>query len=372
MLGVPSAATPTRAADASNRTETSVMPRRPQAPRPPFPYRSDEVAFENAAAKIRLAGTLTLPSGTGPFPTVLLVSGSGPQDRDETIFGHQPFLLIADALARRGIASLRCDDRGVAKSGGDFGTATTADFASDASAALAYLRSRPEVDGRALGILGHSEGGMVGPMVAADDPALGFLVLLAAPGIGGVDLLMLQKQRFLEASGVDAARVAQIVGASRKLYSELTHARDATEAQRIARANIAGQPDARNVPAALIDGLVAEATSPWLLYYLGHDPAATLGRVRCPVLALYGAKDLQVPPAENAPAVRKALAANPDASVVVLPGFNHLFQTAGTGLMSEYAEIEETVAPAVLTTIGDWILERAKPTGVTARIPARD
>ncbi|HPF15569.1 MAG: alpha/beta fold hydrolase [Planctomycetes bacterium] len=343
--------------------------KRPQEPHAPFPYASAEVQFNNAQAGITLAGTLTSPVGDGPFACVILVTGSGPQDRNESLMGHHPFLVLADHLTRAGFAVLRYDDRGVGQSKGDFSTATTDDFASDALAAVAYLRTDPKIDGQRIGILGHSEGGIIAPMCAAQSPDVAFIVMLAGTGIPGAELIPLQSKLISVADGApleeaegqaqSSAQALQMVAKGapqsevrevvlRLLLEEI--AADPTNAQL--------KPEAREALAKpLVEEQLAGLYSPWLHRFLGLDPKEALGKVHCPVLALGGSKDLQVPPAANFPAIQAALfaAGNSDFTLTVLPNLNHLFQTCGTGSPTEYGTIEETFAPVALDAITGWL-----------------
>jgi len=351
------------------RQEAPFALNRPQLPKAPFPYESREVAFQSEAGNVRLAGTLLLPAGEGPFPAVALVTGSGPQDRDETLMGHKPFLVIADALARRGIASLRWDDRGAGASAGDHMGSTVDDFAADARAAVAFLRSRPEVDGKAIGIVGHSEGGLTAPMVAVADKSLAFLVLLAPPGEPLRSLLVRQTRALYHLQGIDEKLIDRALAVQAEdleliadpsltvdRLQEKLRALSATRRQQFTeeeRARLGINADA-------IEGNIRVATTAWFRSLTRQDPAANLRNVKIPVLALFGEKDFQVDAPVNAEAVRAALAAakNPDHEVRTFPGLNHLFQHANTGGMDEYATIEETFAPEALTTIGDWIVAR--------------
>ena len=341
------------------RSDGAVAPPRPQEPRPPFPYREIEVTLPGGAPEVQLAGTLTLPAGDGPFPAVVLVSGSGPQDRNEEIMGHKPFLVLADYLTRQGLAVLRCDDRGTGSSTGSFAGATTADFADDAEAAFDFLQARPEIRRDAVGILGHSEGGLIAPMIAARRPDVGFIVLLAGPGVEGRDVLQLQTVLLLRAGGAPEEMIA---AQSRQLETALAtvaanhdpaNLRDQLVADLTAAAEAAGEvPDDQQ-----IGQMATQFSGAWFRYFLFHDPAPGLAAVTCPVLALNGSLDLQVDPAQNLPAIRAALeqGGNPHFEVRELPGLNHLFQTAQTGATSEYAASEETMAPVALEAIGGWI-----------------
>ena len=351
---------------------------RPQTPLPPFPYRAEEVAYDNPAAnggvkrpdlKVRLAGTLLLPQGAGPFPAVLLITGSGPQDRDESLLGHKPFWVLADALARRGIAVLRVDDRGVGASTGDFSTATSEDFADDVMAGLAFLRSRKELDAKRLGLVGHSEGGLIAPLVATRTE-VAFLVLLSAPGVPGDEIILTQGDLLARAQGMPAAEVDRRHKSQRRLFDLVKQEKDldvlAQKARPLLEASLDGLPEAEKKAlgdrSKRVDGLLVQLTSPWLRYFVTYDPRAALSKVRCPVLALGGEKDLQVPAKQNLAAIAAALKAgkNPDFTTRALPGLNHLFQTAKTGAPTEYASIEETMSPSVLKLVGDWILAHAR------------
>ena len=344
--------------------------RRPQTPKPPFPYKSTEATYKNEAGGVTLAGTLTVPDGPGPFPAVLLISGSGAQNRDESLLGHKPFAVLADALTRRGVAVLRVDDRGVGGSTGKTLESTTEDFAGDALAGVAFLKARPEINPKAIGLIGHSEGGLVAPKVAAKTDDVAFIVLMAGTGLPGEEILYLQGRLIAEAMGAqkDAldkqrafqSRLFQIVKAepdAKKAAAKLREAaKDAVNALPDEQKKNAGDVD------ALIKNQLAMVESPWFRYFLTYDPRPTLAKVRCPVLALVGEKDLQVPPKENLAEIETTLksAGNRRVTVKELPGLNHLFQTCKTGNVTEYAQIEETIAPAALTLIGDWILDQVK------------
>jgi len=330
-------------------------PRRPQNPVRPYPYREEEVEYANAKASLKLAATLTVPPGGGLFPAVLLITGSGPQDRDESLMGHKPFLVLSDYLTRRGIAVLRADDRGVGKSGGNFQSATTADFATDAEAGVSYLKTRTEVDPRRIGLVGHSEGGVIAPMVAARNPDVAFIVMMAGPGVRGDELLPEQARLISEAMGTKHAKAVEDAVEEREILKLVEQEKDAAILERELREKLAGK-----VPETQLGMQVKQVTAPWFRYFLTYDPASALRRVTRPVLAINGEKDLQVPPHQNLPAIRQALqeAGNSNFEALELPGLNHLFQTAQTGSPTEYAQIEETISPVALKEIGDWILKR--------------
>ena len=338
------------------KDQAEVQPRHPQNPVKPYPYREEEVTYPNKAAGNTLAGTLTVPPGKGPFPAVLLISGSGPNDRDETVFGHKPFLILSDYLTRKGIVVLRADKRGVGKSTGDLAKATTADFATDAEAGVAYLKTRPEVDPHRIGIIGHSEGGTIAPMAAAADPSIAFIVMMAGSGVPGDQIIVEQTRLLTEATGASKEKVAENTDQEREVLALVESEKDETVLEKKLREKLAadGMPEAQMGPS------IKALTSPWYRYFLTYDPATALRKVACPVLALNGGKDLQVPPAENLPAIRKALEdeGNKHFEVDELPGLNHLFQTAKTGSLTEYAQIEETISPVVLDKIATWILKQ--------------
>jgi pimeloyl-ACP methyl ester carboxylesterase len=355
------------------RVEQVTARPRPQDPRPPFPYRVEEVQYPNGRADIELAGALTLPEGEGPFPAVVLISGSGPQDRDESVFGHRPFSVLADHLTRNGIAVLRFDDRGVGGSTGDQASATSEDFATDVRAGVAYLRSRGEVDDDRIGLIGHSEGGLIAPLVAAETDEVGFIVLLAGPGLPGDTLLMMQSELIGKANGSSAEAIARNIALQRRLFAIIAEEPDPARAEdrlrNAIRVDLAGLSEGElegmglrsdDAIEAFVSGQARQVNSAWLRHFVAYDPRPTLERVRVPVLALNGELDLQVPAEANVDAMREAFerGGNSDFTLGVLPGLNHLFQEAETGSPAEYARIEQTIAPAALESIAAWILER--------------
>jgi pimeloyl-ACP methyl ester carboxylesterase len=345
---------------------------RPQEPQPPFPYTSEDVSYEvlpsAGGSPHVIHGTLTRPAGDGPHPVVLLISGSGPQDRDETIFGHKPFWVLADHLGRHGLAVLRVDDRGVGKSTGNRTAATSADYAEDVLAGVRYLRTRDDIDPGRIALLGHSEGGLIAPMVAAADPGVAAIVLMAGPGVTGQEILMLQQQLILAASGATPEKLAASQVDQRALLAIATADEDsATRATRMAdhlRGVYARLSDQERAEAGPEDAFVRMSSrqmlSSWMRWFLAHDPAPVLGQVRCPVLSVNGSLDVQVDADQNLPAIAAALGAggNPDHTEVVLEGLNHLMQPAVTGGVEEYVTIEQTLAPAFLDTVTSWLVER--------------
>lgn len=348
-------------------TAATAATERPQNPTGPLPYGALEVEVAHAAAGVTLSGTLTLPPGEGPFPAAVLVSGSGPQDRDETLMGHKPFLVLADHLTRAGIAVLRYDDRGVGASTGDFASATSEDFAGDALAAVAFLQARPDVG--AVGIVGHSEGGLVGPMAAARSDQVDYVVMLAGPGLTGGEIVQLQSGLIGRASGLSEELVQANLDTQRRLFDVVSSEPDpeaaAPRLRAILEASVAALPaGARQAMEAqgpdAIETQIRQLNSPWFRFFLRHDPRPTLERVRVPVLALNGELDLQVPAEANLLEVEAALArgGNRDVTTRLLPRLNHLFQTAQTGSPAEYAQISETMSPAALEAVSSWILQR--------------
>ena len=340
--------------------------KRPQEPTKPYPYHSEEVTFQNTKAGISLAGTLTLPKKEGVFPAVILISGSGPQNRNEELLGHKPFLVISDYLTKNGIAVLRYDDRGVGESTGDFKTATSADFATDVESALAYLKTRKEIDKNNMGLVGHSEGGIIAPMVAATSKDVAFIVLLAGTGIPGDQLLLLQQERIARANGVSEPDIKKAMETNATLFTMVTTADDVgqlkTDLTHMITEAIKNEKSTETINRTAEDAYVAmqvdQITSPWMLYFLKYDPASTLEKVTCPVLAVNGEKDLQVPSDENLTAIKNALTkgGNKNVSIKEFENLNHLFQECETGSPNEYGTIEQTFSPLALAEITQWIL----------------
>jgi pimeloyl-ACP methyl ester carboxylesterase len=344
----------------------------PQTPKGPFPYRTEEVTYENRAGGIKLAGTLSLPAKASPVPAVLLITGSGAQDRDETLLGHKPFLVLADALTRRGIAVLRVDDRGVGGSTGSTSQSTSQDFALDALAGVEFLAHRKEVDPKRIGLIGHSEGGLIAPIAATRSKDIAFIVLMAGTGLSGFEILDAQAQLILKASGASKSELAFTHDFHKQLQSILGSEKDpkalAAKLSVALKGMLDKLPEAERKEIAdsesLILSSVERVTTPWFRYFLEYDPRPTLRKVQCPVLALNGEKDLQVPCKQNLSEIEKAIKSNGNdhVKIVEFPGLNHLFQPCTTGSPGEYASIETTIAPEVLKTIGDWILSQPAPT----------
>ena len=343
---------------------------REQDPIKPYPYDEEEVVYENKEAGIQLAGTLTTPKTEGPFPTVLLITGSGKQDRNEEVFGHRPFLVLSDYLTRQGIAVLRVDDRGVGGSTGNFSNVTTEDFAEDAVAGVEYLKSREDIDPERIGLVGHSEGGLIAPIAAVRSPDVAFIVLMAGPGVTGEEIVLAQSRLVAEADGVPEETITKNEALLKDIFTVIKEEENDT----IAGEEIHGlitdmvenlseeEKQYSSYTEESLDTEIKLLVSPWTRYFLTYDPKTTLMEVECPVLAINGEKDLQVPPEENLRAIEEALEAggNEDYTVKELPELNHLFQTAQTGSPSEYAAIEETMSPDAMELIGDWVLEHTQ------------
>ncbi len=356
------------------RVDEVVEALRPQEPKKPYPYQEEEVIYENKQAAVKLAGTLTIPAQEGPFPAVLLISGSGPQDRNETLLGHQPFLVLADYLTRCGIAVLRVDDRGVGKSGGDFTQATSEDFASDVLAGLEYLKSRKEIDPKQIGLIGHSEGGIIAPMVAVQSSDIAFIILMAGTGLTGEEILYLQTELIAKAAGVSDEVIAKNLSLQEQMFTIVKEEKDSISAEKRLRtiledviSELELSEKEKEMAQANAEAQIKLILSPWFRYFLTYDPRPTLMEVKCPVLAINGQKDLQVPPKENLAAIEEALklAGNNNYTIKELPGLNHLFQTAETGSPSEYAKIEETISPTALKIMSDWILEQTEDKSIS-------
>lgn len=349
---------------------------RPQAPvaAEPVPYSEEEVTFQNG--ETALAGTLTLPAGDGPFPALILLSGSGQQDRDEalpTVPGYRPFREIADALTRQGIAVLRYDDRGVGQSTGDLALATSADFAADAEAALRLLQSRADIDGQQIGLLGHSEGGMLAAMVAARNPDVAFVISMAGTAVDGYETIVKQVERLTLAAGGSQAE-AEAASQQQRTVLDLAMNQDWATLEaalnQIAQQQVATLPEAQKAAMGDVDALVQQQVasqlqifqSPWYQFFLRYDPAEDLAQITAPVLGVFGGNDTQVDAEQNSAALQAALerAGNNDVTIHVLPTANHLFQDASSGGVDEYATLDPHLMPAFLEVIGQWLLARVQ------------
>ena len=351
-----------------DRVSESLQLTRPQNPIEPYPYLSREISALHPDGHV-LAGTLTIPNGEGPFACAVLISGSGQQDRNETLMGHQPFLIISDYLTRKGIAVLRFDDRGVGGSvmenPDELQHATSEDFASDAIIMVRAARLHSDIDPRLIGVIGHSEGGLIGPMVAVEDGQLGFVVMLAGPGVPGYELLPLQQAMFLKATDVDQELIDNTVDATMALYEMMMGGATEEELREqvlhVARFQFeaTGLSMSEEDFAQIIDDAYEATQLPWLQFFLFHDPVPVLAKLKCPVLAMNGTLDVQVSSKQNLPPIERAIRdAGGDITIIELEGLNHLFQPAVTGAVSEYVTIETTFDPKALAIISDWILEK--------------
>lgn len=342
---------------------------KPQDPKKPYPYDEKEVTYTNPAAGIKLAGTLTLPRSKKPVPAVLLITGSGSQDRNETIMGHRPFLVLADYLTRRGIAVLRVDDRGVGDSAGSPEQATSKDFAGDVLAGVDYLKSLKEINPRQIGLIGHSEGGLIAPMVAVESKDVAFIVLMAGPGTTGERILYQQTGLILKAQRADETMINRQLAMLDNIFAILRQEKE----ERVIQTRIHDlaaaiynefSPEEKEAigNADAVEKQLQSLTTPWFRFFLAYDPVPTLKKVTCPVLAINGSKDLQVPPRENLAAIESALktGGNKDFTIKELPGLNHLFQTCQTGSPAEYGAIQETISPTALKLMADWIVKHTK------------
>lgn len=321
----------------------------------PAPYVQREIHFANISAHNQIAGTLSLPTGDGPFPAVVLISGTGHNTRDEDVWGHKVFLVLADTLTRHGFAVLRYDKRGVGGSSGNYDAATSVDFTSDAEAAVAWLKTQSHIDARHIGVLGHSEGGIIAPAVATSDKGVAFVVMIAGPCIRGDRLFVLQSEMTAKAYGAPDDYIAKRKVFDEELYNAIVSAPSESAALDRAKAMITRGVADKIIDANEAESLAKDDTTPWERYFLTYDPAPTLARITVPVLVLNGSLDVQVPAKENLASAREALKNNPKATVVELPGMNHLLQDAKTGAPNEYNDIEETVSPTALKTITDWL-----------------
>ena len=342
-------------------------PLRPQTPVAPFPYRVEDVSFRNEPDGVQLAGTLTIPTTDHSCPAVVLISGSGPQDRDETLLDHKPFWVIADHLSRHGIAVLRFDDRGTGASKGDFSAATSEDFANDVEAACNHLIHDKRIAPNSIGLIGHSEGGMIAPIVAARRNDIAFAILMAGTGVNGKEILLSQGQLILRAEGVTDENLLNIQRATQLALIDtvLEAAADAPQDELVAAAmkrlteSLPEESLAEDSQKGIVSAGIQQMNNPWFRFFLTYEPATLLQRVKCPVLALNGEKDVQVDPRLNLPAIEAALkkGGNTRFKTVEFPSLNHLFQSCTTGGLSEYRSIEETISLTVLQTITAWITD---------------
>lgn len=347
------------------RTTTPIEKKvRPQDPVAPFPYKVEEVFFENPAAGIKLAGTLTVPEGKGKFPAIILISGSGPQNRDEELMDHRPFAVLADFFTRNGIAVLRYDDRGSYASQGDFQSATSVDFATDAAAAVAYLKTRKEINNKKIGLAGHSEGGLIAPLVAVDHKKdVSFIILMAGPGVNG-EIIMLEQQELIgRANDMPEETLMKTKSMNQQIFDVIKNNPDSItrrEKMDVLLRRLMSE-NSEMIQGGDVDTMVEQLKNnlltPWMLYFITHDPGIVLEKVKCPVLAINGSLDLQVPSGLNLSAIESSLrkGGNRKFKMVELDGLNHLFQECETGSPTEYATIEQTFAPVAMETMLEWL-----------------
>ena len=347
------------------RSEKAFTLNRPQEPKPPFPYFGEEVEFENKTAGVKFSGTFTRPKEGKRFASVILVTGSGPQDRDESLFGHKPLAVIADHLTKNGFAVLRYDERGVGKSTGNYSEATTMDFTLDAIEAVKYLKSRSDVDSSRTGIIGHSEGGVVAPMAAAMFPGVNFIVMLAGLGVPGDELMLMQYRAVMESESAPESKIEKQLIFNRELFEIVKSETDSAKFFAAADDLIAEfqkvlTPEEKEIPdfkPETLRNMLKIVNTKWFRYFINTDPKEYLAKVRAPVLALNGTKDIQVPYRENLAAIEKSLkaAGNKNYKTVPLEGLNHLFQKCGKCSIEEYGKLEETFNEAALKEISGWM-----------------
>jgi fermentation-respiration switch protein FrsA (DUF1100 family) len=357
------------------KVETPSEKKRSQIPRPPFPYTIEQVSYFNTDQSIRFGATLTIPPGPGPFPAVVLISGSGPQDRNSTLLGHPVFEVLADHLTRHGIMVLRYDDRGVGETGGDFSGATSADFALDAAAGVDFLKRRKEADPKKLGLVGHSEGGMIAPMVANSREDISFVVLLAAPGVPIIDLMAEQNVAVARAGGVPENALNEIEPLFRNVVQAVRDAKDERSATEAVNTVLGRWMEGKDVSvlealnlsaptqqAEYVHAMVTQLRMPWFAYFINYDPAHHLKKLKGKVLALNGDRDIQVVSKQNLPAIRALLEKGKaeDFEIHELTGMNHLFQTCSKCTVDEYGDLEETFSPVALRLITNWLEKEIK------------
>jgi uncharacterized protein len=354
---------------AFKRGEKPLKLNRPQEPKVPYSYREELITFTNSKAGVKLAGTLTLPKEGDHFPAVVLITGSGAQDRDESLMGHKPFLVLADFLTRQGIAVLRLDDRGVGGSTGNLMTSSDEELTEDILTAVAWLKQRSDIDPKQIGLIGHSEGGIIAPLAAVRSPEIAFIVLMAGPGVPMNELLQTQAAEIARANGLNEELISRIRQFQSRAFDILKSQPDDQLAEKALRElwdevikNFTVEEQKQiGLADAGSTGQIKIMLTPWFRNMLAYEPRSTLVKVSCPVLALNGEKDLQVSSKDNLAGIAAALKAggNHDFQTVELQGLNHLFQTCKTGLPAEYGEIEETISPSALKLMADWIRRRA-------------
>ncbi|WP_462248874.1 alpha/beta hydrolase family protein [Ekhidna sp.] len=338
---------------------TAQLKPRPQEPEKPYPYLSENVSFHNSEAGITLSGTLTLPVNEESFPVAILISGSSPHNRNEEIAGHKPFLVIADHLTRNGIGVLRYDDRGVGQSEGEYEIAGYADRASDVKSAVAFLKTYKRINPNKIGLIGHSEGGLIAPLVASNSTDISFIIMLAAPALPGSDIMLLQTEFSNKAQGLSDAKTQVELAFLKTIFDDVSQSTDLKKTKSSLSEKLKANKEAlpEDISADNLDGILETFTAPWFQKIITYDPRTTLMEVKCPVLALNGSKDLQIPFEANLSAIEKALkdGGNSNATVKKLEGLNHLFQEAQTGMADEFATIDQTFSPLALKEMTTWV-----------------
>jgi len=359
----------------TGKTELAKDPVRPQTPKPPYGYHSEDVEYDNAVKTLHYGATFTRPDGSGKYPAVIIISGSGTQDRDGAMFGHKPYWVLADYLTKNGIAVLRVDDRGAGKSslGDDINGKTSLDFSYDVEASLNYLETRPDVDKKHLGLIGHSEGGIIAPMAAARRKDVSFIVLWGGPGISGARILTEQSAFELKKNGLDSNSIEAFKSLQLQILNLFAGSK--TDAELDQEIKAVFEAWKKSQPSKTLEALLAALNirddalqnafktynsmfnSGWLRFFISYDPEIALSKVKCPVLAINGEKDMQVNAAENLGRIKEILtkSGNKDFEVKAIPGLNHLLQTANTGDVSEYETIPETMSPVAMNIICTWI-----------------
>lgn len=334
-------------------------PRRPQEPSQPYPYSSEDVTFQNQEANITLAGTLTLPLKSNDYPVVVLISGSSPHNRDQEVAGHKTFLVLADYLTRNGIGVFRYDDRGMGQSEGTYEIGAYADRASDVLSALAYLKTRKEINQNKMGLIGHSEGGLIAPKVASESNDVSFIVTMGAPALPASEIMLMQRENSNKAQGVSDTDTQAELAFLKNIFDAVTESVDLdktrSELSTALKSNPDGLPEGMNADA--VDGILETFASSWFQKILRYDPRTALVNVNCPVLAINGDKDLQMPAKENLAAIKSALekGGNQNVTIMELQGLNHMLQEAETGLPEEFETIPQTISPVALNAITEWI-----------------
>jgi alpha/beta superfamily hydrolase len=333
--------------------------KRPQEPKPPFDYYTENVAFKNSEG-IPIKGTLSLPKKNGKFPVVIIISGSGPHDRVGEMYRHKPYLVIADHLTKNGIGVLRYDERGIGESGGDFKTATISEFSDDVSSAVTYLKTRKDIDKKKIGLVGHSLGGIIGPKVASERNDVSFLVLMAAPGLNGDELMLMQKAAFEKEMGLNDEQVEFGQKMMKNTFAIITETNLDNKTLKDSLHSFYIKNYGLMIPENQREAMVNQIGSSEVVSLIRSQPSEFLEKVNCPVLAINGSKDLQVTPKKNLEAIKTSLEknGNSDFKILEFENLNHLFQESETGSLTEYAQIEQSISPDVLKKITSWISEQ--------------